>query len=68
MEPRRFSPAAYEDIQPILVALKQGVALEIDIPTDRLVARRLVDTLSGAVFALDGRMRKIGNRYKAIRG
>ncbi|WP_324717647.1 cell division protein SepF [Carboxydochorda subterranea] len=53
-------PAAFDDVQAIAVHLRSQRPVVVSLrAADRETARRIVDFLSGVVFALDGSMRRI---------
>lgn len=66
-EEQRFSvvvqkPARFEDVQAVVDCLKERrpVILSVDA-VSKDVARRLVDFVMGAAYALDGRMHRLGD-------
>ena len=55
-------PNAYEDVQKICDDLKSKKPIVINFEgMDKDVARRMVDFISGAVYALDGDIQKVSN-------
>lgn len=55
-----YGPRAFDDVQAIALHLREGRPVVLTLKaTDRETARRIVDFLSGAVYALDGNMRRI---------
>lgn len=55
-------PVSFEDVQAVVDCLKERrpVIMSVEaVPKE--VARRLVDFVSGAVYALDGRMHRLGD-------
>jgi len=56
-----FEPRAFEEVQAIVDQLKNHRPVIINLEeTERTLARRVVDFMSGAVYALAGGMQKIG--------
>ncbi|MFS8665550.1 MAG: cell division protein SepF [Limnochordales bacterium] len=55
-------PARFEDVQAVVDSLKERrpVILSVEL-VPKEVARRLVDFVSGAAYALDGRMHRLGD-------
>ena len=55
-------PRAYEEVQGIAENLKNGRPVIVNLEqADGELARRVVDFLSGATFALNGNMQKVGH-------
>jgi len=56
-----FEPRAYEETQQIAQFLKQGKAAVINLHRlQREQSKRVVDFLSGVIFAIDGDIQRIG--------
>lgn len=57
-----IEPRAYDEAQEIIDNLKEGRPVVINFEdTDRELARRIIDFLSGGAYALDGTTEKISN-------
>ncbi|MGQ9845110.1 MAG: cell division protein SepF [Caldisericia bacterium] len=57
-----IEPKAYDEAQEIIDNLKEGRPVVINFEdTDRELARRIIDFLSGGAYALDGTTEKISN-------
>jgi len=57
-----IEPKAYDEAQEIIDNLKDGRPVVINFEeTDRELARRIIDFLSGGAYALDGTTEKISN-------
>lgn len=57
-----IEPRAYDEAQEIIDNLKEGKPVVINFEdTDRELARRIIDFLSGGAYALDGTTEKISN-------
>lgn len=57
-----IEPKAYDEAQEIIDNLKEGKPVVINFEdTDRELARRIIDFLSGGAYALDGTTEKISN-------
>jgi|YelNatPaOPRAMG01_1025707.scaffolds.fasta_scaffold15747_5 cell division inhibitor SepF len=57
-----IEPKAYDEAQEIIDNLKDGKPVVINFEeTDRELARRIIDFLSGGAYALDGTTEKISN-------
>ena len=55
-----FEPRSFDDVQAIAAHLREGRPVVLTLKaTDRETARRIVDFLSGTVYALDGTMRRV---------
>ena len=55
-----FEPRGFEDVQAVAMHLREGRPVVLTLKaTDRDTARRIVDFLSGTVYALDGTMRRV---------
>lgn len=55
-------PATFDEVQGIVDHLKNKRAVVLNLEdTDKAIARRIADFLSGAVYALEGSMQKISN-------
>lgn len=55
-----FEPAAFEDVQGIVDQLKNNRPVIVNLDeTDRALAKRIVDFMSGAIYALAGGMQQV---------
>lgn len=58
----QFEPRTFEEAEEIAAHLKQGRATVVNLHRlQRDYAQRTIDFLAGAVFALDGKIQKIGH-------
>jgi len=59
-EPLLFTPQRYEEVREIADAIKSGRTVKMDIgTTDSTTAHRLIDFVSGLVYAIDGGVDKV---------
>lgn len=59
-EPLVFTPQRYEEVREIADAIKSGRPVRMDIGTaDSTTAHRLIDFVSGLVYAIDGSVDKV---------
>lgn len=57
-----FEPKAFEDSQNIADQLKNRRPVIVNLENaDKILAKRVVDFISGATYALNGNMQKVGN-------
>ncbi|SHJ03990.1 cell division protein SepF [Lutispora thermophila] len=57
-----IEPTSYEDVQDICDNLKNKKPVVINFENlDKDIARRMVDFVSGAVYAIDGNIQKVSN-------
>ena len=55
-------PKGFESVQGVANQLKRQIAVVVNVEKlDRAVARRVIDFLSGTVYALDGEMQQVSN-------
>ncbi len=58
-----ISPKNFEDLQLLLDSLKKSEGLVVDFEnTDTALAQRMLDFLSGAVYALDAKIEQIKSK------
>lgn len=56
-------PKTFNDIQKLIIRLKNNQGIIIDLSdTESALAQRMLDFLSGAVFALDGGIDRVDNK------
>ncbi len=56
-----FEPRGYNEVEEVGTRLKEGRAVVVNLhKLDREYAQRTIDFLTGVVFALDGKIQKIG--------
>lgn len=59
-EPMLFTPQRYDEVREIADVLKSGRSVKMDISTaDSTTAHRLIDFVSGLVYAVDGGVDKV---------
>lgn len=55
-------PSSYEEVQEVIVSLKQKQSVILNLEyVSKEEARRMIDTVSGGVIALDGKIVKVSN-------
>ena len=54
------------DVNPVIKALVRGDSIYVSLHTDEHMERRILDTLSGAVYALDAQIRQPSKEFKTF--